>query len=357
MNTNIATPTTRTLIAKNNHNGGKLPNKVAVLYSDANPDYFTTEEEFYTVDGSYEEALTFEPYFKQLGVECVFIVANQHMARELRKHKPDMAINLVSTVKGYDYLGATVPATLELLEIPYTGAAMLGFTLGSNKYLTYALMSQHGIPVPRFQLFTSVDTPLDPSLRFPLILKLNEEHSNVEIKRESVVDTDEALRKRVRYLMRTYEQDVLVSEFIDGREFAAFVFHAYNKKVYMVERKITLPDNQTGREFLDYDIVWGDAAESYYDYVLYDKYYDPLLAELVKKAFKVAFMEDYGKFDVRMDRLGNYYFIDANCNCHFAPFGPEESTSEICQTMQMYGISFRVLLKRLLQNTMREWGY
>ena len=38
-----------------------------------------------------------------------------------------MAINLVTTVKGYDYLGATVPATLEVLEIPYAGADILGF--------------------------------------------------------------------------------------------------------------------------------------------------------------------------------------------------------------------------------------
>jgi D-alanine-D-alanine ligase len=243
------------------------------------------------------------------------------------------------------------------LEIPYTGAAMLGFTLGSNKYLTYALLSQHGIPVPRFQLFTSVNTPLDPSLRFPLILKLNEEHSNVEITRQSVVENEDQLRKRLRYLMRTYGQDVLVSEFIDGREFAAFVFHAYNKKVYMIERKITLPDNKTGHEFLDFDIVWGNSAESYYDYVLYEKYRDPLLAALVKKAFKVAFMDDYGKFDIRMDNFGKYYFIDANANCHFAPFSDEESTSEISQTMKMYGIPFKVLLKRLLQNTMREWGY
>lgn len=357
MNTSINTPNTRTLIGKKNRNGGRLPKKVAVLYTDDNPDYFTTDEEYWTVEGAYEEALTFDKYFRRLGVEPVYIKANSHLTRELKKHKPDMAINLVSTVKGYDYLGATVPATLELLEIPYTGADMLGFTLGSNKYLTYALLSQHGIPVPRFQLMTSMTTPLDPSLRFPLILKLNEEHSNVEIKKASVVENEDELRHRLRYLRRTYGQDVLVSEFIDGREFAAFVFHAYNKKVYLVERKINLPEPVNGHQFLDYSIVWGDDAENYYKCVLYDKYQDPLLAELVKKAFKVTYMSDYGKFDIRMDRLGNYYLIDANANCHFAPFSFDESTSEISQAMGMYGIKFQTLLKRLLQNTMREWGY
>jgi D-alanine-D-alanine ligase len=103
------------------------------------------------------------------------------MARKLQKERPDMAINLVTTVKGYDYLGATVPSTLELLGIPYTGASILGFAIGCNKHLIYELLSAHGINVPPFQLMTTTTTPLDPTLRFPLILKLNEEHSNVEI--------------------------------------------------------------------------------------------------------------------------------------------------------------------------------
>jgi hypothetical protein len=67
-------------------------------------------------------------------------------------------------------------------------------------------------------------------------------------------------------------------------------------------------------------------------------------------------MDDYGKFDIRMDRMGNYYIIDANANCYFAP--PESKDDpEITMTMKMYGVPFKVLLKRLIQNTMREWGY
>src|SRR3989344_3524782 len=158
----VNSPNTRGLIAKHNHNGGKLPKKVAILYTDAKREYYYTLEEFYTVDGSKEEAEAFGPTIKSLGVDVCYIKGDANMAN-----------NLVTTVKGYDYLGATVPATLELLEIPYTGANILGFSLGCNKYLIYALLSQHGIPVPRFQLLTTPRTPIDPSLRYPLILKLN----------------------------------------------------------------------------------------------------------------------------------------------------------------------------------------
>lgn len=350
----INSPNTRNIIAKINHNGGKLPKKVAVLYTDEKREYFSTEEEYLTVKGSYEEAMTFDKYFKKLGVETCYILANQSMAKELRKEKPDMAVNLVTTVKGYDYLGATVPATLELLEIPYTGADILGFSVGCNKYLIYALLSQHGVPVPRFQLMTSNKQSLDTSLRFPLILKLNEEHSNVEITRESVVENEQQLRKRLKYLLKTYDQDVLVSEFIDGREFASFVFQAYNKKVYTIERQIKLKENKTGHEFMDFDLVWNASNTEFEKQLQYKKYHDPLLERLVKKAFTIVRMGDYGKFDIRMDNDGNYFFIDANANCHFAP---PEMYCELTSTMKRYGVPFKTLIKRMLQNTMREWGY
>ena len=245
MVTNIVnSPNTRGQIAKQNRSGGALPKKIAILYTDAKREYCSTDEEFQTIDGSYEEALLFDPYFKKLGVKTVYIKADARMTEHLKKEKPDMALNLVTTVIGYDYSGATVPAALELLEIPYTGTHLLGFSLGCNKYLMHALLSQHGVPVPRFQLMSSRTTPLDPTLRFPLILKLNEEHSNIEIKQESVVENEEALRKRLRYLLRTYQQDVLVSEFIDGREFASFLFQSYNRQVYTVERVINMPGNK-----------------------------------------------------------------------------------------------------------------
>lgn len=350
----VNSPSTRSLIAKKNRNGGRLPRKIAILYTDAKKEYFSTIEEFYTVDRSDEEARDFGPFFKSLGVKVCYILGDANMTKNLLREKPDMAINLVTTVKGYDSLGATVPSTLELLEIPYTGAGTLGFALGCNKYLIYALLSQHGIPVPPFQLMTSNRSVLDPSLKFPLILKLNEEHSNVEIKRESVVENESELRRRLKYLLKKYDQDVLVSEFIDGREFAAFIFQSYNKKVYSIERKIHLPNNKSGHEFLDYDLCWMYEAEEYKKYLKYEKYRDPLLENLVKKAFDISLMGDYGKFDIRMDRLGKYYFIDANANCHF---GPPSWDCEMTLTLKDYGIPFKTLLKRLLQNTMREWGY
>ncbi|EKD43362.1 MAG: hypothetical protein ACD_72C00317G0001, partial [uncultured bacterium] len=106
-NTIVNLPHTRPLIAKKNINGGKLPKKVAIIYTDERREDFGTDEEYQTVSGSKEEAYGFQPYFEKLKIKTVYLKGNASLANNLRHEKPDMALNLVTTVKGYDYLGAT----------------------------------------------------------------------------------------------------------------------------------------------------------------------------------------------------------------------------------------------------------
>jgi len=62
-------------------------------------------------------------------------------------------------------------------------------------------------------------------------------------------------------------------------------------------------------------------------------------------------MSDYGKFDVRLDQSGRYYFVDSNSN---PAFGPRELDCALANILDIYGISFNEILKRLLLNTMRD---
>jgi D-alanine-D-alanine ligase len=346
----VNSPTTRSLIAKINHKGGKLPRKVAILFSDAKRKYFPTYEQYITEKEARNEAASFIPHLKALGIKTVLIPADSNMAERIKRSKCDLVIDLVCSVRGCEYLSTTAPATLELLEIPFTGASMLGFNISMNKYFTRELMDLHGIPVPKFQLFTSWKQTLNKDLKYPIILKLNEAHGSLEITNDSIIDNSRDLKKRLKYLIKTYEMDVLAEEFIKGREIAAFIFQSFNKKVYLIEREFEGGENS----FLDFHTVWEIPDEKYFQKIKLKKYHDPLLSALTKRAFSVVKMDDYGKFDIRMDKYGKYYFIDSNPNCYFAP---PDLYSEIAMVMKMYGVPFKVLLKRLLQNTMREWGY
>ena len=76
-----------------------------------------------------------------------------------------------------------------------------------------------------------------------------------------------------------------------------------------------------------------------------------MLKEYVKKAFEITRMADYGKFDVRIDSSGRYFFLDCNTN---PAFGPKELDCAIANILDLYSISFTEILKRLLLNTIKE---
>jgi D-alanine-D-alanine ligase len=212
------------------------------------------------------------------------------------------------------------------------------------------LLQQNGVPVPNYQLFTSSGELMDPTLRFPLISKLNEIHGSVEIGKDAVSENEKALRERIKYLITTYKQPVLVEEFIVGREITGILLEGLNKKVYLAEKIFHfVKDEERKYHFLTFEEQWLDKGKSAFHY---QKYNDNLLAEYVRKAFDVARMMDYGKFDVRIDSSGRYFFIDSNTN---PAFGPKELDCAMASILDLYGIRFIEILKRLLLNTVRDY--
>lgn len=323
----------------------KLPKKVAILYSDVKREYFPTEEQYLTEKDAYRDALVISKYLKKMKIKTYLFPANETLPENLKKNKPNVALNLVGSVRGKEYLASTIPALLELLEIPYTGAGILGESLSYNKFVIKKLLQQNGVPVPHYQLFNTPFDPIDPTLRFPLISKLNEIHGAVEITRDAVSENESHLRKRLKFLIKTYEQPVLVEEFIVGREITAILLEGLNKKVYLAEKVFNKKDKYI---FATFEDQWLESDKSAYNYQKFD---DDLLREYVKKAFDITKMSDYGKFDIRLDSSGRYYFIDCNSN---PAFGPKELDVAIANILDLYDISFLDILKRLLLNTIRD---
>jgi D-alanine-D-alanine ligase len=331
---------------KRNGNDYELPQKIGIIYSDVHREYFPTEAQYITEKDADEDARLIGSYLETLGVNVLLYPGNALLPAHLRKDKPEMVINLVDSVKGDEALASAIPGVLELLDIPYTGADILGLSLDTNKFLIKKLLEQNGVPIPHYQLFNTPGDYLDPTLRYPLITKLNAIHGAVEITRDAISENEKHLRERLRYLIQTYKQPVLAEEFIVGREITAILLEGMNKKVYLAEKIfMDTSDKYTFTTFEDQWFLPGEAVHQY------QKYEDPILKEYIKKAFDVAKMYDYGKFDVRLDQSGRYFFIDTNCN---PAFGPKELDVALSVILDLYGISFYEILKRLLLNTVRD---
>ncbi len=324
----------------------ELPRKVGIIYSDVKKEYFPTEAQYITERGAEDDARIIANYLSTLGINVCLYPGNDRLPFLLHKDKPEMVINLVDSVKGNEALSSAIPGVLELMDIPYTGADILGMSLDTNKFLVKKLLQQNGIPVPHYQLINAPGDNLDATLRYPLISKLNAIHGAVEITKDAISENEKHLKDRLKFLIQTYKQPVLVEEFIAGREITCILLEGMNKKVYLAEKVFHHLDDKY--LFTTFEDQWISNSETVFRYTKYD---DPILREYVKKAFDVTGMYDYGKFDVRLDQSGRYFFIDTNCN---PAFGPKELEVALSVILDMYGISFYEILKRLLLNTVRD---
>lgn len=149
-------------------------------------------------------------------VHCVE-ASQPNLLSALKKSQADMVFNIAEG-QGGKFRESEIPAILDFLNIPYTGSGTLPLALALNKALTKKILKADNIPTPNFQLFTTGQEELDPELKFPLIVKPNFEGSAKGISRSNVVENKESLYSKARELINSYYQEVLVEEFIEGKE-------------------------------------------------------------------------------------------------------------------------------------------
>lgn len=324
----------------------RISPKIAIIHSSPQRSDFPTYEQYLTEKDAAKEAAAVAKNIRKLNIrKIVLYPANDKLAWRLREDKPDLVFNFVGSVHGKEYLAASVPGILEYLGIPYVGAGILGESLAYNKFLVHKLLQQHGIPVPNYQLFVTAKDQINNDMRFPLISKLNEIHGAVEITSDAISENDRQLRTRLKYLIKTYRQPILVEEFIVGREITVIVLEGKIKKIYCAEKVFHNGKRQKSKYiFATFESQWQEKGLVSFHYRRFD---DTLLKEYIRRAFDVCKMDDYGKFDVRMDRSGRFFFLDANTN---PAFGPLETDCALAHILNLYNIPFTDVLKRVITN-------
>jgi len=151
------------------------------------------------------------------GHHVYLVDATPDLPAWFRTHQVDLVFNIAEGVCG-DARESHVPAILDFLGVPYTGSGVLSLALALDKAKAKQLFRDAGIPTPPFQLVTDPDAPLDPTLRFPLMVKPNREGSAKGIWASSVVLDHAGASAQIRRVMARYDQPVLIEEFIEGTE-------------------------------------------------------------------------------------------------------------------------------------------
>jgi D-alanine-D-alanine ligase len=133
-----------------------------------------------------------------------------------RVRRADLVFNLCEGVNGHARFEDYVVGTLELAGVPFTGCRHWAITMAHRKHVANTLLAAAGLPVPAFTLAQANKTPSDFPL--PAIVKPAAEDASVGIDNGAVCTSKRALKRRVALMLEQFEE-VLVQEYVPGREF------------------------------------------------------------------------------------------------------------------------------------------
>lgn len=315
---------------------------VAVAYSHVEREWFPTEDAYIAeqeVEGRAQEVLD---EVKKLGLNAISYPGDRYFLTNLLVDKPDFVINLVDTLRGKDALQTSVPAALELSNIPYTGAGMEGLVIGNSRNLVKHLLLSYDIPTPRFQYIRRLGTHIDDTLVPPLIIKLNESGGSVGIDNKAVQETLKDAERKVEKMISTYRMPVLVEQFVDGPEITAVVYDDGQKNHVFLGQKV-FRNKPDGKHYFTSIESYEDARA--YTYKLVEEPLATKISLMAVRAFNALSFKDYAKFDIRVDlNTRTPYFTDCNPN---TAFGPDKGLP-FTEVLALHGVAFQEVLGNMI---------
>lgn len=232
-------------------------------------------------------------------------------------NKFDMVFNIAEGSRS-KFRESEIPVLLDCLDMPYTGSNGFSMALALNKAMTKKILLAEGVATPRFQTFETGEEDLDPGLRFPLIVKPNREGSAKGIGRDSVVNGSDGLRVKVSELLKSYGQEVIAEEFIDGKELTVGILENGEIKILPVLEI----DFSTAAGSGEYFYSWrmkefqGDRAQgltpTFYCPARLDNRTERLVKEAALKTHRAIGCCDISRTDIRLGKDNIPYVLEIN---------------------------------------------
>ncbi|NLX13876.1 MAG: ATP-grasp domain-containing protein [Phycisphaerales bacterium] len=268
--------------------------------------------------------------------------------------KPHIVFNLLEEFSGEAVFDQNVVSYLELLRLPYTGCNPRGMLLARDKALSKQILSFHRIRVPDFAVFPRGRAIKRPrKLQFPLIVKSLIEEASLGISKASVVDDDNRLTERVRFIHNSIGTDAIAEKFIEGRELYVGMVGNHRLQLFPIwELRFTnasedTPLIATAKVKWDYKYqkkLGVQTSEA--------KDLEPATAEHIRKMCKRIYrclgMCGYARIDLRMDNEGRVYVLEANPNPQLA-YG-----EDFAESAHAGGVEYNQLVQRIITLGLRR---
>ena len=195
--------------------------------------------------------------------------------------------------------GGTLQAVLDVIGVPYTGSGALGSALALDKDLAKRLFRGAAVPVPAWFMAPVAPQDVTTALGWPVIVKPSKQGSTVGLSLvKQAKDLDAALS-----LARQHDDEVMVEQFIPGREFTVGVLGDVPLPVGEIIPK---------HEIFDYECKYTAGMTEEVFPARIDTKLARQLQELALTAHRALKMGGYSRVDFRVNAEGDIFCLEAN---------------------------------------------
>lgn len=270
--------------------------------------------------------------------------------------KPDVVFNLLEEFYGLSNFDQHVVSYLELLKLPYTGCNPRGLVLARSKALTKKIAQYHRVRVPTFMVVARGSRPKRPaSLRFPLFVKSVSEESSLGISQASVVDTDDKLAERVRFIHENLETDALVEQYVEGRELYVGVIGNDRLKVLPVWELDFGKLPESGEPIATAHVKHNPEYQKKHGIDIrraedLDPAVERALQRTTRRVYRMLELDGYARVDYRLTAANEIYLLEANPNPEIA------EKEEFASAAAASGLKYKPLLQRIVSLALSRPG-
>lgn len=263
--------------------------------------------------------------------------------------RPDIVFNLAEHFNNNSALERDIVALIEMLGLPYTGSGPSGLMLCKHKGIMKKLLTFHKIKTPRFGLLTRNKPIEKPTpLQYPLIVKPSAEDGSYGISQASFVETDAALEERVKFVHESMNQNALIEEYIEGREFYIGMMGNERLRVFSPRELVfrDVPDDEP--KIATFKAKWDPEYQEKWG--IQHRFANPMaegvlekIIKVSKRIYRILNIQGYGRIDLRLKPSNEIMVLEANPNPGIA------KEEELPLSADKDGLPYDKFIQRILQ--------
>jgi D-alanine-D-alanine ligase len=275
--------------------------------------------------------------------------ATHELPIKLADHRVDIVFNIAEGSGGRGR-EAQVPALLNFFRIPFTGSDETTLCIALDKALTKRILSSYHIKTPKYILIRK-DMPIPPGrFPYPAIVKPNAEGSSKGISSLSIVSSRDELRRLLARNMDLYKQDMLVEEYIGGREFTVGIL-GNGRDIRVFPPMEIIYKNRNA-----YNIYSFEVKKDYKKHIRYEcpamlgADMQTEMVDTAKRVYEILGCKDCARIDFRLSPAGGLYFIEINPLPGLAP-----GYSDFPMIAGFNGMDYASLVRSILGSALKRY--